>query len=139
MSFGWEARFTIGGTKGVQRTPPGSKFFQFHAVLGKIEQNRMLAPPRVGAPHLGNIDSSRLTVTLSDVFLVLHEKFLSWRGGYTETKGLKSSMRNSNVGWGRGGRGCEGSRLCQGVDQSVKNLYIFLVVPFKIFLQVRNA
>ena len=31
--------------------PPGSKFFQFHAVFGKIWQNRMLAPPwRVGAP-----------------------------------------------------------------------------------------
>ena len=25
--------------------PPGSKFFQFHAVFGKIWQNRMLAPP----------------------------------------------------------------------------------------------
>ena len=34
------------------RPPPprGSKFFQFHAVLGEIWQNRMLAPPwRVGA------------------------------------------------------------------------------------------
>ena len=27
------------------RPPPGSKFFQFHAVFGKIWQNRMLAPP----------------------------------------------------------------------------------------------
>ena len=25
--------------------PPGSKFFQFHAVFGKFWQNRMLAPP----------------------------------------------------------------------------------------------
>ena len=35
----------------------GSKFFQFHAVFGKIWQNRMLAPPsrRVAPPHLGEI------------------------------------------------------------------------------------
>ena len=34
--------------------PPGSKFFQFHAVFGKIWQNRKLAPPRrVGAPSSG--------------------------------------------------------------------------------------
>ena len=30
--------------------PWGSKFFQFHAVFGKIWQNRMLAPPRELAP-----------------------------------------------------------------------------------------
>ena len=36
------------------RTPPGPKFFQFHAVFGKIWQNRMLMPPRgVGIPSLG--------------------------------------------------------------------------------------
>ena len=36
------------------RPPWGSKFFQFHAVFGKIWQNRMLAPPRrVGAPSSG--------------------------------------------------------------------------------------
>ena len=33
--------------------PPGSKFFQFPAVFGKIWQNRMLAPPGVGAPASG--------------------------------------------------------------------------------------
>ena len=34
--------------------PRGSKFIQFHAVFGKIWQNRMLAPPwRVGAPSSG--------------------------------------------------------------------------------------
>ena len=34
--------------------PPEPKFFQFHAVFGKIWQNRMLAPPRgVGAPSSG--------------------------------------------------------------------------------------
>ena len=32
------------------RPPRGSKFFQFHAVFGKIWQNRMLAPPRELAP-----------------------------------------------------------------------------------------
>ena len=38
------------------RPPWGSKFFQFHAVFGKIGQNRMLVRPlprRVGAPSSG--------------------------------------------------------------------------------------
>ena len=37
--------------------PPGSKFFQFHAVLGEIWQNRMLAPPpprELAPPPRGN-------------------------------------------------------------------------------------
>ena len=50
-----------GGSKGARGTRPpplGSKFFQFHAVFGKIWQNCMLAPtpPRgVGPPLLGEI------------------------------------------------------------------------------------
>ena len=35
------------------RFPSGSKFFQFHAVFGKIYQNRMLAPPQVDVPTSG--------------------------------------------------------------------------------------
>ena len=35
-----------GGHEGC--APPGSKFFQFHAVSGKIWQNHMLAPPLPG-------------------------------------------------------------------------------------------
>ena len=44
--------FGSGGSKGARGTrPPGSKFFQFHAVFGKIWQNCILAPQRrVGAP-----------------------------------------------------------------------------------------
>ena len=45
-----------GGSKGGARDAPprGSKFFQFHAVFGKIRQIRMLAPPwGVGAPSSG--------------------------------------------------------------------------------------
>ena len=34
----------LGGAQGV-RAPWVSKFFRFHAVFGKIWQNRMLAPP----------------------------------------------------------------------------------------------
>ena len=34
----------------VRPPPPGSKFFQFHAVFGKIWQNRKLAPPPRGNP-----------------------------------------------------------------------------------------
>ena len=33
------------GARGTLAPPPGSKFFQFHAVFGKIWQNRMLAHP----------------------------------------------------------------------------------------------
>ena len=44
------------GARGM-RAPSGSKFFQFHAVFGKIWQNLMLAPPPPGSwrPHLGEI------------------------------------------------------------------------------------
>ena len=35
--------------------PKGSKFFHFHAVFGKIWQNRMLAPSGGLATHLGEI------------------------------------------------------------------------------------
>ena len=35
--------------------PPGSKFFQFHAVFGKFWENRMLPPPgRLAPPPRGN-------------------------------------------------------------------------------------
>ena len=42
-----------GGSKGgagEMRPPWGSKFFQFHAVFGKIRQIRILAPPPRGNP-----------------------------------------------------------------------------------------
>ena len=44
------------GARGM-RAPPlrGPKFFQFHAVFGKIWQNRMLVPPRSWRPLLGEI------------------------------------------------------------------------------------
>ena len=39
--------------------PPGSKFFQFHAVFGKIWQIRMLAPPgELARPPRGNPGSA---------------------------------------------------------------------------------
>ena len=42
------------GAPGMRAPPRGSKFFQFHAVFGKIWQNRMLAPPwGVDAPFSG--------------------------------------------------------------------------------------
>ena len=34
----------VADLRGVQGMPPPSKFFQFHAVFGKIWQNLMLAP-----------------------------------------------------------------------------------------------
>ena len=46
------------GAQGTRAPPPprGPKFFRFHAVFGKIWQNRMLAPP-LGSwrPLLGEI------------------------------------------------------------------------------------
>ena len=47
-----------GGSKGGARdAPPGPKFFQFHAVFGKIWQHCMLAPPPLGSwrPLIGEI------------------------------------------------------------------------------------
>ena len=39
-------RMAVADLRGYEgRAPPGSKFFQFHAVFGKVLQNRMLAPP----------------------------------------------------------------------------------------------
>ena len=44
--------------------PPGSKFFQFHAVFGKNWQNRMLAPPGEFAhPPRGNPGSATVCST----------------------------------------------------------------------------
>ena len=46
--------YSVADLRGCARDPPGSKFFEFHAVFGKIWQNRMLAPPwGVGAPSSG--------------------------------------------------------------------------------------
>ena len=47
--------FFSGGSKGahVPCSPWGSKFFQFHAVFGKIWQNHMLAPPKGWRPTSG--------------------------------------------------------------------------------------
>ena len=35
----------LGGAQGARAPPRAPKFFRFHAVFGKIWQNRMLAPP----------------------------------------------------------------------------------------------
>ena len=46
------------------RPPWGSKFFQFHAVFGKIWQNRMLVPPgELAPPPQGNPGSATGVVT----------------------------------------------------------------------------
>ena len=43
---------TSGGSKGARgmRTPPGSQFFQFHAVLGNFDKIVCWRPPRELAP-----------------------------------------------------------------------------------------
>ena len=52
--------------------PPGSKFFQFHAVFGKIWQNRMLAPPwRVGTPTSGKSWISHCKVYIIGIYMLL--------------------------------------------------------------------
>ena len=47
MAAGFLRPWAVAGLRGAPRSRPpwGSKFFQFHAVFGKIWQNRMLAPP----------------------------------------------------------------------------------------------
>ena len=48
--------------KGGEGRPSGSKFFQFHAVFGKIWQNRMLVPPgELAPPPMGNPGSVQFT------------------------------------------------------------------------------
>ena len=51
--MGLKTKETSGGSKGGR--PPGSRFFQFHAVFGKIWQNRMIASPGRIDAHLGEI------------------------------------------------------------------------------------
>ena len=46
--------FSVADLRG-HEGPPGSKFFQFHAVFGKIWQNGMLVPLKSWCPHLGEI------------------------------------------------------------------------------------
>ena len=68
--------FNSGGSKGGRRgrAPPwGPKFSQFHAVFGKIWQNRMLAPPwGVGAPSSGKSWIRHCSIsTFKHVFICL--------------------------------------------------------------------
>ena len=57
------------------RAPPrGSKFFQFHAVFGKFEQNCMLAPPPRGNPGSATVDDvteTQLPINIADGTKVL--------------------------------------------------------------------
>ena len=46
----WADPPAVADLRGVRGARPPSKFFQFHAVCGKIWQNRMLAPPGGLAP-----------------------------------------------------------------------------------------
>ena len=49
----------VADLRGARGTPRGPKFFQFHAVFGKIWQNRMLAPPgELAPPPRGNPGSA---------------------------------------------------------------------------------
>ena len=67
---------TIGGAKGGTGTPPlASKFFRFHAILGNIWQNHMLAPPPLWSwrPHLREIlDPPLVTYIYTDSCEHLH-------------------------------------------------------------------
>ena len=71
----------------------GSKFFQFHAVFGKVWQNRMLAsPPRqLAPPPRGNPGSA----TGKDRFR--QSRNSNWNGTFTQTANTegKNSLSNS--------------------------------------------
>ena len=61
----------LGGRRGRAPPPRAPKFFRFHAVFGKIWQNRMLAPPwGVGAP-LGKSWIRRWVCILLECILVV--------------------------------------------------------------------
>ena len=65
-----------GGSKGVRgmRAPWGPKFFQFHAVFGKIWQNHMLAPPgELAPPPRGNSGSATASSPLQQTVRILME------------------------------------------------------------------
>ena len=65
-----------GGSKGGARdAPPGPKFFQFHEVLGKIWQNRMLEPPgELAPPPRGNPGSATANVSSRNHQLTLNHR-----------------------------------------------------------------
>ena len=57
------------GGAGARPPPPWApKFFRFHAVFGKIWQNRMLAPPGELAPPWGNPGSGSAAARLGILF-----------------------------------------------------------------------
>ena len=60
----------LGGARGVRPPPRAPKFFQFHAVFGKIWQNHMLAPHQGSwCPQWGNPGSATGNVAIIDKFL----------------------------------------------------------------------
>ena len=64
--------FSVADVRGHEGRPLGSKFFQFHAVFGKILQNRMLAAPSPGelAPQpQGNPGSATAFNECGDIFI----------------------------------------------------------------------
>ena len=62
------------------RAPRGSKFFQFHAVFGKIWQNRMLAPPLESwRPLLGEILDPPLLIYFEDRICTLRTRCRSFQ------------------------------------------------------------
>ena len=71
------------------RPPRGSKFFQFHAVFGKIWQNRMLAPPpgELAPPPRGNPRSATVLC-----IALIHQKR---RTNSSPTKRMKKDHMNS--------------------------------------------
>ena len=71
-----------GGPEGRAPPPWGPKFFQFHAVFGKIWQNRMLAPPpgELAPPPRGNPGSATDFVGFTEEFNtnIRHKVYYSW-------------------------------------------------------------
>ena len=67
----------VADLRGREGRPPGPKFFQFHAVFGKIWQNHMLAPPgELAPPPQGNPGSA----TGHSLLLIIYVENQKWSG-----------------------------------------------------------
>ena len=87
------------------RAPLGSKFFQFHAVLGKIWQNHVGTPWRVGTPTSGEILDPPLNgdnylwgcLNMVQQYIVFRDTVMYYAPYFSST--LDGAMESYNTGY----------------------------------------